>query len=334
MNPWEDSNLLSEWLHAFGVIAAMLIATAFSREFLHWLGKKRWKFLTQLAPSISNLIYLIGFKLFIEVAPLNPKIAAWLESVVYILGVLILLGLIRRAALISVEWGAYRSNQSTTLQQGFIPLMRNVITLFMFATGGIMILKHFNYDVMSLVTALGVGSLAVGLAAKDTLSNMISGFTLIIDRNLRPGDRIDLSGSIGTVEEIGLRSTRIRLGNGNTLIVPNTELVNTKIMNLSLPSAEVTCSTKVQVSCAFPFAKVKAVCLATIDETEKARKDMGRWVHLSALNDGHQVISIGFWVSSTDDTGPALSDFHEKLLSNLAHEKISLVGSIAPAPTA
>ena len=315
----------SDWIGALAVVVAMIfVATAVRGILSHFSQKGRWAFLRQIAPSASNLIYIVGLGIFADVAPLSPKFANWLDGGVYVLAVLILLGLLRRAALIGIEWGSVRSNQSATLQQGFIPLMRNVITLFVFLTGGIMILKHFNYDVMSLLTALGVGSLAVGLAAKDTLSNMISGFTLIIDRNLRPGDKVNLGGTIGDVEEIGLRSTRMKLGDGNTLIVPNSELVNTKILNLSLPSTETSCSTSLRVPLNIPFERVEPLCLETIAEISIARKDRGKWVSLSSLGDGYQLISIGFWVSNFDDSGGAISEFNQRILKRLAAEKIPL----------
>ena len=84
-----------------------------------------------------------------------------------------------------------------------MPLIEKIVFIFIFLTGLIIVLKHFNYDILSLVTALGVTSLAIGLAAKDTLANMISGFTLMLDRPFRVGDRVQLaSGEIGDVVEI------------------------------------------------------------------------------------------------------------------------------------
>ena len=75
------------------------------------------------------------------------------------------------------------------------------------------------------MVSLGVGSLAVGLAAQDTLANMFAGFTLMLDRPFRVGDRIQLaSGEVGDVEAIGMRATRIKTSDETILVVPNSLL--------------------------------------------------------------------------------------------------------------
>ena len=100
-------------------------------------------------------------------------------------------------------------------------------------------LEHFGQSVTSLVTILGAGSLALGLAAQDTISNMISGFIIMIDRPFRLGDRVKIpTGETGDVYEIGLRSTKILDFDHNVLIVPNNELIKTKIVNFGYPDAE------------------------------------------------------------------------------------------------
>jgi small-conductance mechanosensitive channel len=326
------NHLLEEWVLGLVVlIFTFILATTF-RATLNKIHKDRgWRVLREIAPSLSNLLYIVGLKIFVDAAPLHGKAELWAEGFVYALSVVICLSLLRKAVLFGIEWSALKTENSEVLHLGFIPLLKNVITLFVFLTASIMILKHFNYDVMSLVTALGVSSLAVGLAAKETLSNMISGFILIIDQNLRPGDRINLAGSIGDVVEIGLRSTQIRTSEGNLLIVPNSELVNTKILNLSVPTREATCSTVIRIPYDVSFGKVKSSCLSIIESLNQLAKERPPSVNLVNLSDGHQLIQIGFWVSDIKDAGAAITEFHEKLLSRLKEESIPL---LPPPPSA
>lgn len=328
--PFELPAGLQQWTLAASAAILTVIAATVIRTLVQLASRRgRWSFIAQIRPFLTYLISIFGFRAFIDAVPLDSKVIHWLDDGAYILVVVTLLALTRHLVLVAIEWSASKSGPSLTLQQGFLPLFRNIVTLFAFMIGGIMVLKHFNYDVMSLVTALGVSSLAVGLAAKDTLSNMISGFTLIIDRNLTPGDRINLAGSIGEVEEIGLRSTRIRTGDGNTLIVPNAELVNTKILNLSAPTLSTVCSATIRVPYTVPFERIRALCLETVGQIEKASKDKGRWVNLINLSEGHQVIQTGFWVNHMDDQGAAQSDFNQRILERLRAEQIPL---LSPAP--
>lgn len=119
------------------------------------------------------------------------------------------------------------------------PLINRVITIIIIAFTAIVVLEHFGQSVTSLVTILGAGSLALGLAAQDTISNMISGFIIMIDRPFRLGDRVKIpSGESGDVFEIGLRSTKILDFDNNVLIVPNNELIKTKIVNYGYPDGE------------------------------------------------------------------------------------------------
>ncbi len=119
------------------------------------------------------------------------------------------------------------------------PLINRIITIIIVAFTAIVVLEHFGQSVTSLVTILGAGSLALGLAAQDTISNMISGFIIMIDRPFRLGDRVKIpTGETGDVYEIGLRSTKILDFDHNVLIVPNNELIKTKIVNFGYPDAE------------------------------------------------------------------------------------------------
>jgi small-conductance mechanosensitive channel len=230
--------------------------------------------------------------------------------------------------------GDASSLQGVRLSEGFIPLLRNLVTLFITTFGAILILKHFGYDVWSLITALGVGSLAVGLAAKDTLSHMISGFVLIIDRNLRPGDRISFSGATGTVEEIGLRSTRIVTSGGSAWIVPNSELVNTKILNFSLPQTATRISTTIKVPLQIPLEKIREIGRDALRSAPGVDSSREFEAHLVSLVEGSQTIDLSFWIGSESPDAQArvLSTFLEEFSLQARGRQVSLVGAPA-SPT-
>jgi small-conductance mechanosensitive channel len=121
-----------------------------------------------------------------------------------------------------------------TSAQAMIPLMQRLAGLLLWLAGLILVLDHFGQNVSSVVAALGVTSLAIGLASQQALSNIIAGLVLVLDHPFRVGDRIRLPGlDGGEVLEIGMRSTHIRLSDGSRLIVPNADLVAARLVNQS-----------------------------------------------------------------------------------------------------
>jgi MscS family membrane protein len=325
--------IFREWVEAIVVIIVTLFTVAMFRTLVvRFKNRPGWHLAWELGSYISNLGYVIGIRLFVQVAPINPMGKLYLDDAAYVLTVFVFLMTARKAAIFALAKRAGRSAEaSETLHQGFIPLVRNLMTLFIFISGAIMVLKHFNYDVLSLLTALGVGSLAIGLAAKETLANMISGFMLIIDRNLRPGDRVNFKGETGDVLEIGLRSTRILSGAGNEMIVPNFDLVNNTIINLSEPSRASICSTQIRIPYSVDFKTVQALCLKLLARIPKVDQSRGKWVQLTSLSDGYQLISIGCWMKEMDDSGDVLTAFNQDLLVELRSQNILLIEASALA---
>jgi small-conductance mechanosensitive channel len=189
------------------------------------------------------LFALVGIYGAVELAPLPDRIGEILAGIAWVLAALVCARLLIHLAslLLSTSVAHVAAGERARIQREYVPLGEKVVTLAVSLIFVIVVLKHFGQDVTSLVAALGVGSLAIGLAAQQTLGNMIAGFVLLVDRPFRPGERIKLaSGEIGAVVDIGVRSTRIQLDGGNLLIVPNTELANSRVQNVQgAPMAEV-----------------------------------------------------------------------------------------------
>ncbi|CAK9250357.1 unnamed protein product [Sphagnum jensenii] len=286
---------LREWIIAIVVtLVTLALAPALRAALQNYKNHLRFGFLGELASSIALNIYPAGLRIALDVAPLPAhfKGTLWLEAAVYILFVCTIISTARKAALLTIEWSAVRGPKSSKIfQHGFIPILRNGATVISLTVGCIMVLKYFGYDVLSLVTALGVGSLAVGMAAKETLTNMISGFTLIIDQNFHTGDKINLTGSIGIVEEIGLRNTRINMRDGTTLIVPNSDLVNNRILNMSSRGLAGTAALKFRIPMNVAFERVKKISEEIFAEVKETIPEKGIGVTLASVEEGNQLIS-------------------------------------------
>jgi MscS family membrane protein len=112
-------------------------------------------------------------------------------------------------------------------------LIRRVIDGLILFAGLMFTLYHFGINPTAALTALGVGGIAVALAAQKTLENVIAGISLIADQAVHVGDTLKVGDIVGTVEEVGLRSTRIRTPDRSVVCVPNSQIANMSLETLS-----------------------------------------------------------------------------------------------------
>jgi MscS family membrane protein len=97
----------------------------------------------------------------------------------------------------------------------------------------LLVLQNAGYNVAGLLAGLGIGGLAVALAAKETLANLFGSIALLMDRTFQVGDRIKQGDVEGTVEKIGLRSTRVRTAEGYAVSIPNQLITNAPVTNMT-----------------------------------------------------------------------------------------------------
>ncbi len=120
------------------------------------------------------------------------------------------------------------------LDDQLVPLIRKSLRFFVITMGIILILQNNGYNVASLIAGLGIGGLAVALAARDTLANFFGSITIFLDRPFKIGDWIKIGNVEGIVEEVGFRSTRIRTFYNSLVSVPNSNVSNSDIDNYGM----------------------------------------------------------------------------------------------------
>ncbi len=172
--------------------------------------------------TFSNLQFSVGISHFISI---------FLEIVLSAAVVWLFYNL---ADVFSKYLGVLTAKTETELDDQLIPLIRKTLRFFIVVMGVIAILQNNGYNVASLIAGLGIGGLAVALAARETLANFFGSITIFLDRPFKVGDWIKTGDVEGTVEEVGFRSTRIRTFYNSLVSVPNSSVANTDIDNLGL----------------------------------------------------------------------------------------------------
>ena len=166
----------------------------------------------------------------------------WLGLPVHILQVLLVA--VKFVAITAAVWAAYRTVDiaALVLEQRaaksvnrfddlLVPLFRKSAKIFVAALGFVFIADNLDIEITSLVAGLGIGGLALALAAQDTVKNLFGSLTVIIDQPFSIGDWVVVGDVEGTVVELGFRSTRIRTFYDSVVTVPNANLISANVDN-------------------------------------------------------------------------------------------------------
>lgn len=229
------------------------------------------------------------------------RLLGYADGIIFVSFVLVLTVLAIRLVDISVQHLMETRVRGGTARLGeaLLPLTKRILTIILALIALIIVLDHFGQDVSSLVVSLGVGSLAIALAAQDTLSNMIAGFVIMTDRPFRVGDRIQLpSGEVGDVFEIGIRSTKILDFDNNLIVSPNAELVKSRIVNYSYPHPVMRIVVEVGVAYGTNLRRAREIILGLTAKHPEVLKDPAPAVFVVALADSSVNLKL---IARTDD---------------------------------
>ena len=281
-----------------------------------------------LRGPLTAALFLVGAWVAVHRLTLHVRWLNALDAAIFSAGVLVAAVSVARLFGLLLEWSASRAGGSGERHPivEFRPLLGKLGTVFNALVATITLLQHFGIDVASLVVSLGVGSLAVGLAAQDTLANMFAGFTLLLDRPFRIGDRIQLaSGEVGDVEAIGMRATRIRTTDDLTLVVPNSLLVKERLLNLSHPTRRLVTKVEVGVAYGAEGALVRRLLEEAVRAAESVDRDTPPRVLLSRFGDLALYYTIVFRARDYTEQAQARSEVLEE-----AHRRLGEAGVEIP----
>jgi len=189
------------------------------------------------AISLPLVLVLIGIALIVYIGglPISPKLYTYLRAGIIILfvysGILfldrIIMGLLRDYS------------TKVAFVESSAGVLKTVFRLVVFGIAALIVLDTLGISITPLIASLGVASIAIALALQGTLSNLFAGLYIMVDKPVRVGDYIKLeSGDEGYVTKIGWRSARIRMLPNNMVVIPNSKLAETQIINFYLPEQE------------------------------------------------------------------------------------------------
>lgn len=127
--------------------------------------------------------------------------------------------------------------KKVNIELHILNVLHRVLVYVVWGMGIVIALNNVGYDVSAMIAGLGIGGLALAMAAQDSVSNFFGGFTIYKDHPFKVGDRIRIGGNVGDVFEIGLRSFRMKTLDGTVVVIPNSQAVSQVIENISNEAA-------------------------------------------------------------------------------------------------
>jgi small-conductance mechanosensitive channel len=190
------------------------------------------------------------------------------------------------------------------LDEQLLPFFRRVAKVILWVIAIIMVLSHFDVDVSSLVTTLGIASLAIALAAESALADTISGFLIMVDRPFRIGDRIELQDldTWGDVVDIGLRSSRIRTRDNRMVIVPNSVIGKSLIVNHAYPDSEYRIQIHIGIAYGSDIELARQTIVEAVQKVEGVLEDHPVEALFLEFGDSALIFRVRWWLESYEDT--------------------------------
>jgi small-conductance mechanosensitive channel len=314
---------------AFVVVSviALLFRKALTSGLRRWLGPASVEVFLN-AVRLPSILWCLVLGLFaaIELVEMPRRLTGQLRTV---LEAAIIVSVTVTAAGVLSSLAAAASERRA-IAVGVTGLFRAVIRGVVLVVGLLVLLDALGVQITPLLTALGVGGLAVALALQDTLSNLFAGVHLLADKPIRVGDYVKIADTIeGYVVDVGWRSTRLRMLQNNVVIVPNKRVAESIIINYDMPERRMALLLPVSVGYASDPDHVERVL---VDEAQRATGEVAGLVAdpppLVRLIPGFGAYSLDFTlicqVASFVDQYTVQHELRKRILHRLRAEHIEI----------
>jgi MscS family membrane protein len=253
---------------------------------------------------------------------LPETVDAWIWKSIQFLIVLSVTWLISRLlnSLFTLFLAPLAEKSENDLDNQLLPIVRKGTTFTVWSLGIIVALNNAGYDVAAVLAGLGIGGIALAMAAKDTVSNVFGGFTIFTDRPFKINDRIKVGGFDGSVSEIGIRSTRLRTLAGTLVTIPNSTFSATAVENVSEePSRKVSLNLGLTYDTT-PDAMERAMDLLRGVASSNPNLEEKVIVGFSQFGDFALNITMIYYITSGADITATQTDINMEILRTFADE--------------
>lgn len=213
--------------------------------------------------------------------------------------------------------------QRTDLDKTLLAFLRSMVRYVVLIIGVLSALSELGINITSILASLGVAGLTLGFAAKDALSNLISGIFIFWDRPFVVGDLIEIDGHYGKVEQITMRSTRVVTVDGKMLAIPNTTIVNSTVASYT-NFPHIRLEVDATIATTEDFARVRQVFLDLVEGDARYMTTPAPVMVVTALNDYNNAVQFRVWLKDETRHVAERFDLRERLYKALVAAQVEM----------
>ncbi|MCK5786423.1 MAG: mechanosensitive ion channel family protein [Candidatus Sabulitectum sp.] len=255
-----------------------------------------------LAGSIAFLVVFAGFYFSLLVLNIHSTVNLIALNIIQVLltfTVIRILFVIVDA--VAIQMGTMADETESQLDDQLVPVLRKLVKFALAAIGIVFFMQLKNYPVSGIIAGLGIGGLAFAFAAQDSIAGIFASIALFLDRPFMVGDFVQVGGVSGTIEEVGLRSTRIRTIGKTLVTIPNKEIVDSTIDNLSKrPMRRCTITIGVTYDATAEKMDQLVSSLREMLVEDDMAEENGSNVHFTTFGDSSLNVELLFFIRTTD----------------------------------
>ncbi len=252
---------------------------------------------------VSLILLLVGLRLALLPLGIKQSVLGIFEHIISSVLILLITYILIVVIGIIIDGWARKVAERTksALDSDIAHIFHRFSRIFITIVGILFILPIWGIQIGPLLTSLGIAGVAVAFALQNTLGNIFGGVSLILDKSIKVGDKIKLDNeTMGTVLDVGLRSTKIKTWDGELVTIPNGKMADSRILNFVQPDPSVRVVIDFGVEYGSDANKVRKVVLETIKKLPGFMKDPEPKVLMIGMGDFALKFKALFWVENFD----------------------------------
>lgn len=312
-----------------GILLGLIVERLVRVKLRRMMKEKGWDphedLLSTLKGIITFVFVMLGLNLTIIYVPMSYDERTFVQKAVLVGVIMAMSVLISRVTVVFLK-------QYIGRMSGIFPsasLLVNITQLFIMTMGTLIMLHSLGISITPILTAMGVGGIAVALALQDTLSNLFSGLYILATKEVEPGEYVKIdSGEEGYVVDITWRNTTIRSFTNNTIIIPNSKFASSVVTNVYRPSKDLNLYVEVDVSYNSDLEYVEKVTLEVarqvLTEVKGGSTDFEPEVRFHTFGDSSIDFTVVLRIEEIQNQYHVKSEFIKRLFARYKKENIDI----------